>query len=178
LTLLIVGFIVWRYRQVLGLDKTWDRYGREHADELATRLGWRDGRRSPRPGLTRQATVDRAAPSRSLLSYVDGRRLPAALTAGALEALVIVGLELQNYTFLASLTSLLVGPFVGGAYLRTRWWMLVAAAIAVIVGAGGRLGPVVVALPVAVIAYAGIRTDLRAVIARWNAATDEPGSPT
>ena len=171
LTILTIAFVAWRYRKMLGLDKTWDRYGREQADDLAARMGWRgrNGPTSTTAGAGRPATPQ-VLPRRSFLPQIDSSRLPAALTVGAVEAVVIVGLEIQGFSFFSSIVALLVGPFIGGAYLRSRWWMVVAAMIAVVVGAGGRLSPFIVALPVAAMAYAGIRADVRAWISRWDAA--------
>jgi hypothetical protein len=46
---------------------------------------------------------------------------------------------------------------------------LVAPAVAIIVGAGGEIGPLFVVFPVAALAYAGIRADVVGWLARLNA---------
>lgn len=110
---------------------------------------------------------------RSYLPKIDSSRLPTALAIGVLVAVVALGLELQGFSLLASLVAILIGPFFGGTYVRSWWWPLVASVTAVIVGAGGELGLLIVAVPVAAIAYAGIRTDVAARIARWNAEPED-----
>jgi hypothetical protein len=84
-------------------------------------------------------------------------------------AIVVVGLESQGFAFLASIVALAIGPFCGGLYVRSRWWVLVAPLIAVVVGAGGKLGSWAVALAVAAIAYGGTRPEVRSWLARWTA---------
>jgi hypothetical protein len=92
---------------------------------------------------------------------IDGRMLPLALIGGIVLGLVAGGLQLAGQTQLAYVAGLGVGPFAGGALLRTRWWVAVAAIVAVIIGAGGEIRPLYVALPVAVIAALGVNFDPR-----------------
>ncbi|MEA2594489.1 MAG: hypothetical protein QOF01_958 [Thermomicrobiales bacterium] len=174
LTILTVAVLVWRYRKVLGLDKRWDQSGRSSADDLAARLGWSSQRGAQRPAAaSTKPAGSTGAVVRSYLPKIDSSRLPTALAIGVLVAVVALGLELQGFSLLASLVAILIGPIFGGTYVRSWWWPLVASVTAVIVGAGGELGLLIVAVPVAAIAYAGIRTDVAARIARWNAEPED-----
>lgn len=173
LIIVTIAFIAWRYRRVLGLDQRWDQHGRAHADDLAQRLGW-----STRKATVRRATGSHKVPvttrpaERSFYPRLDTSRLPASLAVGALVGIVVVALDIQGMSLLSFAIGILVGPFAGGVYVRSRWWLLVAPAVAIVVGAGGEIGPLIVAFPVAAIAYAGLRTDVAAWIARLNAEPD------
>ncbi len=173
LIIVTIAFLAWRYRRVLGLDQRWDQHGRTHADDLAQRLGWTTRRSSDRPPAgSAKAPVVANSPDRSFFPRLDTSRLPTSLAIGALEGIIVVALDIQGFSLLAFILGILIGPFAGGTYLRSRWWLLVAPAVAIVVGAGGELGPLVVAFPVAAIAYGGIRTDVAAWIARLNAETE------
>jgi hypothetical protein len=174
LILLAVGLLAWRYRQVLGLDQRWDRHGRAHAEDLAAKLGWTNRQSGNGAPTSQPAPKVQDAPSyRSLVPRVDISRLSNSVAVGAAVAVVVFALDLQGYSLLAFLIGIVIGPYFGGAYLRSRWWLLVAPVVAIVAGAGGELGLPVVALPVAVIAYLGIRSDVAGRVARWNAETKE-----
>jgi hypothetical protein len=87
---------------------------------------------------------------------IDGRMLPLALAGGIVLGLVAGGLQLAGQTQLAYVAGLGIGPFAGGVLLRTRWWIAVAAIVAVIIGAGGEIRPLYAALPVAIVAALGV----------------------
>jgi hypothetical protein len=170
LIIVAIGFLAWRYRKVLGLNKMWDQHGRAQAQDLAAQLGWsRQQQRTEKRDAAGRSSISSASPRRSFVPQLDSRRLPAALAVGAVVAVMGLGLELGGHSLLASLVFLFVGPFAGGLYVRSRWWVLIAAALAVMVGAGGRVGGVLVGLAVAAIAYGATRMDAKAWLARWNA---------
>lgn len=172
--ILIVAFVAWRYRRVLGLSKQWDQHGRAQAEDLAAKLGWTNRQGGPRTSApqARQPVPVRARPT-SFYPKIDTSRLPTAVAIGALFAIIVVGLDLQGYSILSFLIGIVVGPIAGGLYVRSRWWLLVAPAVAIIVGAGGEIGALFVAFPVAALAYAGIRADIAGWLARLNAQPDE-----
>lgn len=91
----------------------------------------------------------------------DDRLLPRALAVGIGLGVVTMGLHIAGYDSLAIALGLAVGPFVGGLVVRSRWWVLVAAVTAVSLAATDDLRPAVVALPVALVAYVGIRFEWR-----------------
>lgn len=100
--------------------------------------------------------------SRALLRAfptIDNRLLTRALAGGVVLGLISGGLQLAGLTLLAYVVGLGVGPFTGGVLLRTRWWVLVAAIVSVIIGAGGEIRALYIALPVAMIAYLGVRME-------------------
>jgi len=172
---LVIGVVAWRYRRVLGLGKGWDGSGRDQVDDLAARLGWSNREAPGRPTQTRaRPSLDSGPRSRSFYPAISTRRLPIALAIGVVEGIVVVDLDLGGHTFLAFLAGIVVGPFLGGLYVRSLWWPVVAALVAIVVGAGGEIGTLLVAIPVASIGYAGIRTDAAGWIARLNAETDDP----
>jgi hypothetical protein len=175
LIVVTVAFIAWRYRRALGLDQRWDQHGRTHAEDLAQRLGWTTRKTNGRsPADPTRAPVAVNSPGRSFYPRLDTSRLPTSLAIGALVGIIAVALDVQGLSLLSFLIGILVGPFAGGTYVRSRWWILVAPAVAIVVGAGGELGPLVVAFPVAAIAYGGIRSDVAGWIARLNAEADGP----
>jgi hypothetical protein len=88
---------------------------------------------------------------------VDSRLLPRALVGGLVLGAITTGLRLADLTALAFGFGLVVGPFVGGALLRTRWWVLVAAVVGALLATGGEIRLFYVTGPVALIAYAGVR---------------------
>jgi hypothetical protein len=174
-TIVVIALVAWRYRRALGLSKRWDEFGRDHAGDLAARLGWsnRKGPGGPTRASTARTAVARST-RRSFFPRFDTRRLPVALVVGACEAVIVLGLDLGGHDFLSFVVGIVVGPFIGGVYVRSYWWLLVAAVAAIVVGAGGEIGPLLVAVPVAAIGYVGIRTDVAGWIARLNAEPDEP----
>lgn len=100
--------------------------------------------------------------SRALLRAfpsVDSRLLPGALIAGVVLGVITGGLQFAGQTVLAYIVGLGIGPFAGGVLLRTRWWVLVAAIVSVVIGAGGEIRAFYVAVPVALIAFIGVRLD-------------------
>jgi hypothetical protein len=173
LVIVTIAFIAWRYRRALGLGQHWDQHGRAHAEDLAQRLGWSTQRTTDRsaPG-TKKVPVTTRPTERSSFPKLDTSRLPASLAAGALVGIIVVALDIQGMSLISFAIGILIGPFAGGVYVRSRWWLLVAPAVAIVVGAGGEIGPIIVAFPVAAIAFAGIRTDIAAWIARLNADPD------
>jgi hypothetical protein len=173
LIIVTIAVIAWRYRRVLGLDQRWSQHGRPHADDLAQRLGWTTRKANVRaPDRSAKVPVGLSSPDRSFYPRLDTSRLPASMAIGALVGTVVVALDIQGFSLLSFVIGILIGPFAGGAYVRSRWWLLVAPAVAIVVGAGGELGPLVVAFPVAALAYGGIRTDVAGWIARLNAEPD------
>jgi hypothetical protein len=173
LVILTIAFIAWRYRRILGLDQRWDQHGRAHADDLAQRLGWTT-RKTTGGGTTNSSNVPVTTRpvERSFYPKIDTSRLPPSLAVGALVGIIVVALDIQGMSLLSFVVGILIGPFAGGVYLRSRWWLLVAPGVAIVVGAGGEIGPLIVAFPVAAIAYVGTRTDVAAWIARLNAEPD------
>jgi hypothetical protein len=173
LVILAIVFLAWRYRRSLGLDQRWDRYGRSYADELSEKLGWSTRRGgNPAPDATVKTPVTPGPERHPFLPTLDTTRLPTAVAAGVLVAIIAVALDVQGWSLLASLVGIVIGPFAGGTYIRSRWWVLVAPAVAVVVGAGGELSPLFVAVPVAAIAYGGIRTDVGAWLARLDTGSE------
>ena len=147
--LVAIGFVAWRYRRFFGFEPA-DRGRPERLPERA------DGAQATRPWW---------------LPTIDSKHLPAALLAGGCVAAAGITLDLLTHPILAQAAVLVVGPITGGMVVRSRWWPIVAAAVATVAGGGGRLGPLVVALPVAVIAYGSVRFDWRGLFERWTAET-------
>jgi hypothetical protein len=177
LTLVVIAFVAWRYRRVLGLGKRWHDFDRDRAVDRATRLGW-SSRGQTAGDPTRRPVPHNGAsrgPQPGFLPSYNSRYLPAALAAGVVESAIVLGLDLAGHDVLSLMTGLLLGPFVGGLIVRSLWWPLVAALVAVVVGAG-ELGTSVIALPVAAIGYAGVRADFAAWLARLNADADDSPS--
>jgi hypothetical protein len=88
-------------------------------------------------------------------------------------ATVVVALDIQGFSFLSFLVGMVVGPLAGGVFARTRWWLLIAPLIAVVVGAGQGIGMWIVAGAVAAIAYAGLRLDVAGWLARFDADSEQ-----
>jgi hypothetical protein len=86
--------------------------------------------------------------------------LPGTIAVGVVEAVIVVGFDLAGHSFLSFLAAIVVGPLVGGAFIRSLWWPVIAVLVAVIVGAGGETGPFVVSVPVMIFAWVGARSDL------------------
>jgi len=165
--ILVVAFLAWRYRKMLGLDQRWDRHGRVYTEELASKLGWTTGQKVDRkPTAPARPPFQSQAHRRSLLPTPDSSRLPVAVATGIVVATVVVALDIQGFSFLSLLVGMVVGPLAGGVFTRTRWWLLVAPLIAVVVGAGQGMGLWIVAGAVAAIAYAGLRFDVASWLAR------------
>jgi hypothetical protein len=66
-------------------------------------------------------------------------------------------LRLAGFTTLSFAAGLVAGPFIGGLLIRSGWWAVVAGAVGSSLVAGGEIRPLYVAVPVAVIAYTGVR---------------------
>lgn len=82
---------------------------------------------------------------------------PRSLAARLVRALVAGGLRLLDRAAISFLIGLPIGPFLGGVLLRSRWWIVIAAAVGSSLVAGGAIRPLYVALPVALIASLGTR---------------------
>ncbi|HEY7036216.1 MAG TPA: hypothetical protein VH482_33110 [Thermomicrobiales bacterium] len=161
LTIVVIVYLAWRYRRVLGLDKRWDGFGRQQASDLAASLGW-GTRREPTaqpPAPARQPQTSRPA-RQGMFPKIDSRRLPVTIAAGIVEAIVVIGLDLAGHSLLSFLAAAVIGPFLGGLYVRSLWWPLIAALVAIVVGAGGEMSPLVVTVPVAIFGYVGARSDV------------------
>src|SRR5262245_60340945 len=99
LTIILLGFVAWRYRRVLGFDKRSDGLGRQRANDLAASLGWGNRREPVRqtPLSARQSpTVDQ--PGHAFFPKLDSRRLPVTIVAGIVEAIVVIGLDLAGHS--------------------------------------------------------------------------------
>jgi hypothetical protein len=88
---------------------------------------------------------------------LDGSLLPRALAVGVGFGVVGLGLHVAGYDTLVLALGLVVGPFAGGLFVRSRWWILVAVATGVPLAASDELRPALVVLPVALVAYVGTR---------------------
>lgn len=180
LLLAIMSLVSWRYRRVLGLSDQWDRHGAERIDDLAAKLGWSRPTTRPQPGSATRLPVPVTTSTRSgwsaYLPNINGERLPAALAIGALDGIIAIGLDIQGFSILSTIVGMVIAPYVGGIYLRTKWWLLVAPFVAFITGAAGEFGTLITAVPVAAIAYAGIKTDLAGWLARVDAGDRASGT--
>jgi hypothetical protein len=178
LLLVIMSVVAWRYRRILGMPAEWDRFGSDRAEDLAAKMGWSRPTAEKRPGAVSSRPVP--ASSRSgwgaLLPNINGERLPATLAVGVLDGVIAVGLDVQGFSILSTIVGMVVAPFLGGVYLRSKWWMLVAPFVAFVTGSAGEFGTLISAVPVAAIAYAGIKTDLFGWLARMNAGDRASGT--
>jgi hypothetical protein len=178
LLLAIMSLVSWRYRRILGLSDQWDRHGGERVEDLAAKLGWSRSTSGSRPGSGTKRSVPASSNSgwNAYLPNINGERLPAALAVGAIAGIIAVGLDVQGFSILSTIVGMAVAPYLGGVYLRSKWWLLIAPLVAFVTGSAGELGTLITAVPVAAIAYAGIKTDLAGWIARLDAGDRTSGT--
>lgn len=174
ISVVVIAFVAWQYRRVLDLSKRRDGFGPDYARDLASRLGWTNPTDAVSLAIGSQSNGGPAqAPQRSSIPTIDRRRLPAALAIATAQAVVVLALYVSGHELLAVFVGIVIGPFLGGIYVRSLWWLPMTALMAIAVGAGVRVTPLLVAVPVAAIGYAGIRTDIAGWIARLNAKPQE-----
>lgn len=175
-----MSLVSWRYRRILGLSDQWDRHGAERVDDLAAKLGWSRPVNRSQPNSGTRRPMPATSPAKSgwgaYLPNINGERLPAALAIGALDGIIAVGLDVQGFSILSTIVGMVLAPYLGGLYLRSKWWLLIAPLVAFVTGTVGELGTLITAVPVVAIAYAGIKTDLVGWLARMDAGDRASGT--
>jgi hypothetical protein len=91
----------------------------------------------------------------------DTKLLPRALATGVGFAVVGAGLQLTGHEGMEMAFGLVIGPFLGGLVVRSRWWVFVASISAITLESGIAIRAPIIALPAALIAFAGTQIDWR-----------------
>lgn len=170
IVLVAIGAVAWRYRRAIGLDlflkNLREGSGTAKARPVASRKPAVRRVGSPSAGAT-VSSPSAAERSRWSIPPFDSRRLPPALIVGVVLAVATAFVDSGGRPILAQTIGLLIGPFVGGLVVRSWWWVLIAAALGALLGAGAGLSSLFVAFPVGLVAYSGIRADPRRWLGRF-----------